>query len=603
MSDPGGRRWISYNGELYNFQALRKSLEARGCTFSTQSDTEVVLRAYEVYGTDCVGHLRGMFAFAIWDEDRQRLFLARDRLGIKPLYLAERGDELLFASEIKGLLAGLPGPARFNSEVLPEYLATRYVAGEETFFEGVHKLLPGYWMSWTPSEGCHKHRYWQPPLPDDASSVPYEEHVRTVRSGLEDAVECHLVSDVPIGLFLSGGVDSTVLASLMAPRVDGPVHTFSVGFSESEANEFEYARLAARHIGARHREVLLSPEQFFSELPRLIWHEDEPIAFTSSVPLNVVSRLAREHVKVVLTGEGADELFLGYDYRYRVTDWNLRLGAVYGRSLPRGARRALAKTVRRLPWRLRRYAERSFLTMDGGPRDAFFENFSVFRQAARQQLLRDPDPASGRDVHDPGLRFYGPESGDALAAMSRADLQTFLVELLMKQDQMSMAASLESRVPFLDHPLVEAVSRIPGRVRLHRGTTKALMRDAVRDLVPEPIMNRGKMGFPVPLGRWLAGPFASLVEEYVLGERALERAYFRPTALQSMVAEHRSGRMDHGDRLWLLINLEMWQRMFIDGESFEHLDLGGGRSTRSVPAPVDPVPLEVTNRATGTSGG
>lgn len=589
MCDPEERFWIAYNGELYNFRSLRRTLEQRGCRFRTRSDTEVILRAFEVYGVDCVEHLRGMFAFAIWDDREQRLFLARDRLGIKPLYFAERDDELLFASEIKGLLAGLPGSPRFNRAVLPEYLASRYVAGEETFFEGVNKLLPGHRMLWTPSGGLRRERYWQPPEAQDDPGVSYETHVQAVRAGLEDAVESHLVSDVPLGLFLSGGIDSTVLASLTAPRISGPVQTFSVGFSEREANEFDYARMAARHVGARHREVLLSSRQFFAELPRLIWHEDEPIAFSSSVPLNVVSRLAREHVKVVLTGEGADELFLGYDYRYRVTDWNLRLGGLYGRALPRGVRRAIAASIPRLPRSLRRYAERTFLDMDGSARDAFFENFSVFRDPARRQLLRDfpDDPVVGGEVHEQGLRYYGEGPKDVLAAMSRADLQTYLVELLMKQDQMSMAASLESRVPFLDHHLVESVSRIPGRVRLHGGTTKALLRDAVRDLVPEPIMNRRKMGFPVPVGPWLAGPHAGLVDEYVLGDRARQRGYFRPDTLQNLAAQHRSGAVDHADRLWLLINLEIWQRLFIDGESPERLDMGVGQ-TRSTDAAVAP---------------
>lgn len=591
MSDAAGQLWISYNGELYNFRELRKTLEAHGCRFKTQSDTEVVLRAFQFYGPDCVDHLRGMFAFAIWDEGAQRLFLARDRLGIKPLYLAERGDELLFASEIKGLLAGLPGTPRFNRAVLPEYLAARYVAGEETFFEGIRKLLPGHRLLWTPSGGCRQERYWQPPVAVQDDDRPYGEHVRTVREGLVDAVESHLVSDVPVGLFLSGGIDSTVLASLMAPRVDGPVHTFSVGFSEAEANEFAYARLAADRIGAEHREVLLSPQRFFGDLPRLIWHEDEPVAFPSSIPLNVVSQLAREHVKVVLTGEGADELFLGYDYRYRVTDWNLRYGERYRRVLPGAIRNTIAGTVPRLPWPLRRYLERSFLCMDGSARDAFFENFSVFRGPARRQILRDARSLDGDDVHERGLRFFAQGCGDALADMSRADLQTYLVELLMKQDQMSMAASLESRVPFLDHHLVETVSRIPGRVRLHRGKTKALMRDAVRDLVPDPILNRGKMGFPVPVGAWLAGPFRGLIDEYVLGARARARGHFDEEALRSMAREHETGRIDHADRLWLLINLEIWQRIFIDGESIEGLDMGGGPSTVSEPDQAPPARL------------
>jgi asparagine synthase (glutamine-hydrolysing) len=380
-------------------------------------------------------------------------------------------------------------------------------------------------------------------------------------------VQSHLVSDVPVGLFLSGGLDSTILAMLMAPRVDGPVQTFSVGFRDAEANELEYARLAATAVGADHHEVLMSPEQYFSALPNLVWHEDEPIAFTSSVPLHMISMLASEHVKVVLTGEGADELFLGYDYRYRVTEKNLRLGSWFERTTPANLRAAVAKVVPKLPRQLRRYVERSFLAMENLPRAMFFENFSVFRGVQRQALLLDPSLETDLDTHALGLSYYDAGGGDTLACMSHADLQTYLVELLMKQDQMSMAASLESRVPFLDHRLVEQAATIPGHLRMHGGTTKSLLRDAVRDIVPPEIMQRRKMGFPVPIGKWLRGPFWWLVVEFVLGHRARMRELFCADQLGALAEEHRSGRADHGERLWLLINLEIWQRIFIDGEN------------------------------------
>ncbi len=566
MSNPGGNIWITYNGELYNFRELRELLVSRGCTFTTDSDTEVVLRAYEVLGESCVEQFRGMFAFAIWDGPRQQLFLARDRLGIKPLYYSINDTELLFGSEIKALLAGSAARPVFNRAILPEFLASRYVAGDATFFKGVRKLMPGHTLTWSATGGFRGRHYWQPPVAREDSAKSYQDLVGEVRGGLEDAVQSHLVSDVPVGLFLSGGIDSTALAALMAPRVDGPVQTFSVGFREAAANEFHFARLAAKATGARHSEVLVSPEQFFAALPKLIWHEDEPIAFASSVPLHLISCLAREHVKVVLTGEGADELFLGYDYRYRVTEKNLRLGKWFERSLPSGLRAAVAKAVPRLPRQLRRYAERSFLALENNPRAMFFENFSVFRDVQRQALLLDPGLEADCGAYDQGLGYYAAGGADALASMSHADLQTYLVELLMKQDQMSMAASLESRVPFLDHRLVDQVAAIPGHQRMHGGVTKSLLRDAVGDIVPPEIMKRRKMGFPVPIGQWLRGPFWWLVEEFVLGQRARTRGHFSTAQVAALAGEHRSGHADHAERLWLLINLEIWQRIFIDGE-------------------------------------
>lgn len=571
MSNPAQDTWITYNGELYNFRTLRRELSARGCSFTTESDTEVVLRAYEVFGTSCVDHLEGMFAFAIWDSKAQSLFLARDRLGIKPLYFSVNDSELVFASEIKGILAGTTGAPSLNRSILPEYFASRYVAGSETFFDGIHKLLPGRILTWSLGQGLVERRYWQPPPVNEQSGISYDEHVADVRQGLDAAVESHLVSDVPIGLFLSGGLDSTALAGLMAGKVSGTLKTFSIGFQEAEANELAYARLAANAIDADHREILLSPEQFFSELPKMLWHEDEPIAFTSSIPLHIVSRLARQHVKVVLTGEGADELFLGYGYRYKATIWNTRFGNIYQKALPGGARDYITELLARLPRKLRRYAERTFLALECTPQGLFFDNFSVFRPEARMQLLSNTKPDDSQNVFEPHLNYYRAAGNDPLASMSSADLQTYLVELLMKQDQMSMAASLESRVPFLDHRLVDRVASIPGRHRMRGGRTKALLRDAVRDIVPDQIMNRSKMGFPVPMGSWLRGQFSWIVDDFVLSERALSRGHYNASYVRQLAQHHLDGVADHSERLWMLINMEMWQRIFIDGEPSDRI--------------------------------
>jgi asparagine synthase (glutamine-hydrolysing) len=373
------------------------------------------------------------------------------------------------------------------------------------------------------------------------------------------------MSDVPLGVFLSGGIDSTALAGMAAGLVSGPLQTFSVGFAEAEANELPYARLAAGRLGATHREVVVSPEDYMAALPGLIWHEDEPIAFTSSVPLYFVSRLARDHVKVVLTGEGSDELFLGYN-RYRVAHWNARLGRPFW-ALPDALRAPVRRGIARLPRRLRRYAERSFLALEPGERALFCENFAVFPGPLQARLLANADIGGGRDPHAAALESYQNATGGDLDRMTRADMQTYLHELLMKQDQMSMAASIESRVPFLDDQIVEHVSALPAAFKLRGWTTKAVLREAVREFVPQEILHRRKMGFPVPFGRWLRGPFRWVVDEFVLSDRALARPWLSADGLRQLVDEHWSGRAEHGDRLWLLVNLEMWQRTFVDAAS------------------------------------
>jgi asparagine synthase (glutamine-hydrolysing) len=559
--------WITYNGEIYNFRELRSDLELRGYRFTTKSDTEVVLRAYETFGEACVERLRGMFAFAVWDQRRCKLFLARDRLGIKPLYYAVTGDGLVFASEIKAILAAGSVRTAFNKAILPEFLATRFSAGAETFFEGIRKLLPGRTLSWSPTAGFQGRRYWRPPVVLDDSGATLAQRAREVRARLEETVRSHLVSDVPVGLFLSGGIDSSGLAALMAPMLKEPIQSFSVGFDVHGFNELNYARLAAESVGAEHREVIVSPSEFFQVLPHLVWHEDEPIAFPSSVSLYFVSDLAkRSRVKVVLTGEGADELFLGYN-RYRVTAWNERLGRAYWAAVPDPFRGRVRRFVSRFPRPLRRYPERTFLTLAPGARGLFYENFAVFPERMRQQLLSDPELLGARDPYATALQCYKENPAGTLERMAHADLQTYLVELLMKQDQMSMAASVESRVPFLDHQFVEYVAAMPGEYKLRGWRTKAVLREALRDLVPRAILTRPKMGFPTPVGQWLRGPFWPLLQEFVLGPRSLERGLFDVAFARRLAEEHRRGAADHGDRLWLLMNLEIWQRVFLEGES------------------------------------
>jgi asparagine synthase (glutamine-hydrolysing) len=566
MSNEDGSVWLTFNGEIYNHADLRPGLEARGHVYRTRSDTETILHLYEELGERVVERLHGMFALAIWDRRRRRLLLARDRLGIKPLYYAISDGELLFASEIKAIVEGGVRP-ELNRAVVPELLATRYVSGEETLFQGIRKLPPGHTLCWSQDEGFVRRQYWEIPAPRETAGLTYPAAVRELRERLEAAVGRHLMSDVPLGLFLSGGLDSSALAGLTSRLIKEPLRTFSVGFAEEEANELPYARAVARHIGAVHHEVLVSPGEYFDALPQLVWQEDEPIAFTSSVPLYFVSKLARDHVKVVLTGEGSDELFLGYN-RYRVTYWNQRIGAAYWAVAPRSLRRRIQRLIPRLPARARRYLARTFLGLEPGPRSLFLENFALFPDRLRQGLLHQEAGAAGRDPFAAALHSYLEAPGDALDRMSRSDLQTYLHELLMKQDQMSMAASIESRVPFLDHPLLEFTAGLPDRLKIRGLSTKHILRESMRPVLPQAILNRPKMGFPVPFGDWLRGEYGWLLDEYVLSRRSATRGYFDPAYIRSLVREHMAGA-DHGERLWSLLNFEIWQRVVLEAESTE----------------------------------
>jgi asparagine synthase (glutamine-hydrolysing) len=565
MSNEDGSIWIVFNGEIYNHNDLRARLQARGHRYKTRCDTETIVHAYEEFGDRAPEHLHGMFAFAIWDAERRRLLLARDRLGIKPLYLACNENELLFGSEIKAILAALPQAPPLDESALPGYLANGYVNGEQTLFRGITRLRPGHTVSWSAADGIQQRRYWRLPEPGTAPVQSFDDEASELRTRLAAAVRRHMMSDVPLGVFLSGGIDSSVIAALAAQQSAKQLQTFAVGFADPRANELGYARQVADSIGSRHHDIVVTPEQFFDDLPRLVWHEDEPIAFPSSVPLNFLSRLAGEHVKVVLTGEGADELFLGYN-RYRVTHWNMRLGRPYQSLVPGAVRRRIMAAIRRAPGAIGRIGRRTFLGLDPGLRHTYLENFAVVREFEQRALLARSGVLS-RDVHAGALERLDRDGRDLLDRMGRFDLDTYLHELLMKQDQMSMAASIESRVPFLDDQLVNHVVPLPSAFKVRGWRTKAILRAAVAGLVPPAIISRRKMGFPVPVGSWLRGAFAPLVDEFVLAPRAASRRLFDHAALRRLAAEHASATANHGDRLWLLINLEIWQRIFHDGES------------------------------------
>ncbi len=561
--------WIVFNGEIYNHQDLRKDLESRGHRYRTHSDTETIVHLYEEYGRDCVKHLRGMFAFAIWDRSKRSLFLARDRLGIKPLYYRYDGKTLLFGSEIKAILA-YPGAKReFNCSTLAEYLAFGYIAGEQSMYAGIRKLLPGHTLTLDERGGLETSSYWDLDVKPDDGSLSREHYVSRYREQLEQCVSSHLMSDVPLGVFLSGGLDSSAVATLTTKIRREPIETFSVGYGEEAFSELPYARTIAEHLKSRHHEVRLSRDEFFQSLPRLIWHEDEPIVWPSSVALYFVARLARERVTVVLTGEGSDETLGGYT-RYPWTLLNSRMDNVYRALTPVALRRMLREGIGTLPVSAatKRKLEHTFLVRDGGSWPSFyFDNFySAFSGAEQDDLLTREAKQMAGDAYAGSMQHWNHSSGDLLHRLLYTDIKTYLVELLMKQDQMSMAASIESRVPFLDHKLVEFTATIPAKYATKGMAGKCILKAAVEDLLPHSIVYRQKMGFPTPWAYWLGGPALDSLRSLIMEPRTLERGLFRIEALERLFAEHTAGHRDHGNRIWRLLNLELWFRVCVEGE-------------------------------------
>jgi asparagine synthase (glutamine-hydrolysing) len=574
ISNEDDRLWIVYNGEIYNHQQLRSDLQARGHQYRTNSDTETILHLYEEYGADCVKHLRGMFAFAIWDRSERKLFIARDRLGIKPLYYRYEAGTLLFGSEIKTILAYPGVKAVFNQGTLAEYLAFGYLGGSETMYAGIQKLPPGHTLEVGGDGRLTVNAYWDLSVAPDPADKGRNYYVKTYRELLEACVSSHLMSDVPLGVFLSGGLDSSAVAALATKIRREPIETFAVGYGEEAFSELPFARQVSKHIGSRHHEVRLSREEFFATLPKLIWHEDEPIVWPSSVSLYFVARLARERVKVVLTGEGSDETLAGYA-RYAWTLVNARMDNLYRRLTPSLLRQWVRGGINASPMSaaLHRKLEHTFVMRDGRSWDSFyFDNFySAFTVAEQADLLSNEMRTLAGDAYAGSMKFWQASSGDLLHRLLYTDIKTYLVELLMKQDQMSMAASIESRVPFLDHELVEFTASIPAKHSVRGLAGKFILKSAVEDLLPHDIVYRQKMGFPTPWAYWLAGPQLDGLERMLLEPRALARGFFNPDALKRLFAEHRRGYRDHGSQIWRLLNLETWLRVCIDGDSPENL--------------------------------
>jgi len=566
---------IVYNGEVYNFPELRADLVRAGHSMRTRSDCECLVHLYEDAGEGLVDALRGAFAFAVWDERRRRLVLARDRLGQKPLYYlhdARRGL-FAFASELKALLE-VPGFDRTVSvEALDQYLTYQYVPHPLCIFECARKLSPAHTLTYDTASGrAALRRYWRPEFrPDEGMSV--RRLREELRAELTQAVRLRLISDVPLGAFLSGGLDSSITVALMSGMGSAPVRTFSIGFEERRYDETRYARLVAQRCRTEHREETVRPSAL-EVLPKLAWHYDEPFGDSSAVPTFYVSRAARRHVKVVLGGDGGDEGFGGYP-RYAAA-W---LAGLFDRA-PGLVRRVAASSVwSRLPVSveaktLRRRLQRFMLGLGLPPERRYLEWVSIFNEAQRAELygpgLRTA--TRGRDPAGVLERYYAevPE-GDFIHRTSYVDVMTYLpCDGLTKVDIASMAHGLETRSAFLDHRVIELAGRIPRRYKLRptgRGLEgKLILKETFADLLPRPILTRRKMGFGVPIAAWFRGELRGLVQDVLLSRAALERGYFEPDRVRRLVAEHVGAVRDHGYKLWSLLMLELWHRRFVDGQ-------------------------------------
>jgi len=568
--------WIVFNGEIYNFIELRDELKGHGHRFRTRSDTEVILRAYEEWGTDCVRRLRGMFAFAIYDsrkreklggkdsKSRPRLFLARDRVGKKPLYYYQDDERLIFGSEIKALLAHPSVHARVNRPVIPLYLTYGYVPSPFTFFEDICELPPGHTLTITDGDVAIR-SYWE--IPRDCGNEPAlseAEYFRLVREHFEEAVKVRLISDVPLGAFLSGGVDSAAVVAVMSGLLDQPVNTFAIGFADEPSfNELKYARIVADRFKTNHHEFTIKPNAI-DLLPKLVWHYDQPFADSSAIPAYCVAQLTREHVKVALTGDGGDELFAGYE-RFAAA----RV-AEYYRLAPGFLHRAVNGVLRALPEstaydgivrRARRFAESAALPLP----ERYLEWVGIFKPQFVDELMIAPvdiDPMEHFRAY-----FDARQAGDPIGQLLTVNMMSYLPgDLLVKTDRMTMANSLEARCPFLDHRLLEFACNIPSQLKLKGMTTKYVLKRALKGLVPEEIIWRKKHGFGVPVGRWFRTSLKNFIRETLLSPEAVQRGYFKEEALRMLVEEHISGKRDHGHRLWALLTFEIWHRLFIDRE-------------------------------------
>ncbi len=555
--------WVVYNGEIYNYRELRAELVKRGHHFRTHSDTEVIVHLYEEHGPGLLPQLRGMFAFALWDARKRCLLLARDRLGQKPLYYTRQNKNLIFASEIKAILQHPLVQPRVNLTAIHDFLSYQYVPSPETAFAGIYKLPPASYLLQTASE-TKIERYWQLDF-GSKLQLKEEEYCRRLRELLEEAVKMRLMSEVPLGAFLSGGLDSSTVVSLMSKLSNQVVKTFSIGFAEDEYNELDYARLAAQHFQTEHQEFTVRPAAL-ELLPKLIWHYNEPFADPSALPTYYLSQVCRQHVTVALCGDAGDENFAGYE-RYMMHSWAQsyqKLSPKLREKVITGLTKKLAAGFPQQPSfrRLHRLLQRLSLPTA----ELHAQQMTIFSPELAKELYSQELLAAKTNNYLLDL-FAQARGGDNLDQVLWVDIHSYLPEdLLVKVDVASMANSLEVRSPFLDHKVMEFAAAVPSRLKLHGSNLKYILRRAFAPTLPAPILKRKKMGFSVPLDSWFRNELKGYLHEVLLDQHTLQRGYFKPAALEKLLAEHSSGKFDHSFPLWSLLMLELWQRMFIDGE-------------------------------------
>lgn len=557
--------WIVFNGEIYNYRELRESLEKLGHRFYTNSDTEAIIHAYDQYGTDCPKHLRGMFAFAIWDERQQQLFLARDRVGKKPLLYADVKGQLIFGSEFSALLLHPDISRDIDRAALHYYLSFLCIPAPLTAYRAIRKLEPGHWLLWKQGE-IKIERYWQPDF-SKKIKVSEEEAGERALEILREAVRVRLMSEVPLGAFLSGGIDSSAVVALMSEQSSERVKTFSIGFEEQDFSELHHARRVAEHVGAEHHEFIVRPDAM-EVLPTLVEHYGEPYADSSAIPTYYVSKETRKHVTVALNGDGGDECFAGYE-RYAA----MRLAERYHR-LPASVRKSLIEPgIEMIPASSARTSSvaraKRFMRAASLPKtERYLRWISVFDREAKSELYSDDfkQETAAMDAAawiDPW--FARANGAGIVDAALLADTMTYLPnDLLVKVDIASMAVSLEARSPFLDHHVIEFAASLPENLKLRGMTTKYILKRVLKKLLPSENLERRKMGFGVPIGHWFRGEMQGFLRETLLSEKHLRRGLFKPEAVARLVEHHTSGKRDYAHQLWTLLMLELWFRRFID---------------------------------------
>ena len=572
--------WTVFNGEIYNYRELRAELEQEGHRFYTSTDTETIVHAYEQWGARAIRRLRGMFGLAIWDTRNRSLLVARDRIGIKPMHYAAVGDRLYFGSELKSLLEAPDLPRSLDLDSLDHYLSFLYTPRDRSIFTGIAKLPPGHLLTWKDGRFAVE-QYWQLPAAETYRGSEADA-VRDLRVVLADAVRSHLVSDVPLGAFLSGGVDSSTVVGLMAEASGTRVKTFSIGFDVPEFDELEHARTVARHFGTDHHEFVVKPDAV-SILDRLVRHFDEPFADSSAIPTWYVSEMARRHVTVVLSGDGGDELFGGYD-RYLP---HPRVVA-FDRYSPRAFRHVAAIAASRLPHGAR---GKNFLRhVSRDDRGRYLDAIRFFSADEKPDLLAG-DVCRALSSIDPETRLARHFGRFAAlpwpSQMMRFDAETYLPEdVLTKVDRMSMAHSIESRVPLLDNQVIAFASSLPAAMKIKAGRRKHVLKEVAATLLPAKILNRRKQGFGVPLGSWFRGNLRELFADTLLSATALQRGYFQPLFVRRLVDEHLAGKRDHTLRLWQLVVFERWHQQYLPSQ----------RSALPLSAPALPSAIPTASR-------